>query len=169
MEISFTFRFSDYRALAKAMRTPGRRLAGNLLFWFIFGLNIAILIVSLCFAEEFGLKPRTAPIAAGLAMGLLLLRFTVEPAVLRYNYKRLGLDGKRITVRLEDDVFTASEQSAESRIKWSAIIRYSQLPTHAFLWINKLQAVLVPFDAFTDEASRSTFLSYIESKVPTGI
>lgn len=165
MEISYNFRFSDYRALAKAMRTPLRRRISNLAFWSIFAINLAVAAFYLVNAQERGRSDIAGPLAAGVTVGLLVLRYFLEPWALGFNYKRFGLDGKHITVRLEEEAFSASEVNAQSRIHWSGVKRYSQLPTHAFVWIYKLQAVIIPFDAFPDDAKRGEFLSFVESKV----
>jgi hypothetical protein len=166
MDISYTFRFSDYAALATAMRSHRRRRIQQFAVWFLVLVNFGLGLHLLQPGGEGPLQWRSASFNFGIGLAVLLFFAAAIPWLLRYNYKRTGLDGQTIRVRLEDDAFTASQRGAQSRIEWSAIVRHSQLPTHAFLWLNKMQGAIIPFDAFADTKSRDAFLAFINSKVP---
>lgn len=166
MEISYVFRLSDYAALAKAMRSQKRRRIEKMFVWFIALLNIGLGL----FLSPLGIGTpsswSSASINIGIGLAVFAVFFLIVPWAVRYNYQRTGLDGQTIRVRLGDDAVTASQRGAESRIEWSAIARHSQLPTHGFLWINKMQAVIIPFDAFADIEGRDAFFAFMNSKVP---
>ena len=166
MEISYTFRLSDYAALATAMRSRRRRRIELFAVWFLVLVNVGLGLHRLQPGGEGSFQWKSASLYFGIGLAILLIYKTVIPWVLRYNYKRTGLDGQTIRVGLDDDAVTASQRGAESRIEWLAVVRHSQLPTHAFLWLNKMQGVIIPFDAFPDTQSRDAFLAYINSKVP---
>ena len=166
MEISYIFRLSDYAALATALRSQRRRRIEQFAVWFLVLVNIGL---GLHLLQPGGVGPlqwKSASFNFGIGLVILLFITAVIPWVLRYNYKRTGLDGQTIRVRLDDDAVTASQRGAETRIEWPAVVRHSQLPNHAFLWLNKMQGVIIPFDAFADTKSRDAFLAFINSKVP---
>lgn len=169
MEISYTFRLSDYAALATAMRSQKRRKIEQFSVWILALVNIGLGLHLLQPGGEGPLQWNSASFNLGIGLAILAFFVAVTPWILRYNYRRTGLDGQPIRVRLGDDAVTASQRGAQSRIDWSAVVRNSQLPTHAFLWINKMQAVIIPFDAFADTQSRDAFLAFINSKVPLSV
>jgi YcxB-like protein len=165
MEITYTFRFSDYLALAKSMRSPKRRKLEFAFVWVISLINIAFGLAYVGGALSPEPNWENASIHLGVGLAVLAIFYVFVPWTLRYNYKRTGLDGRTIRVVLDDEAVTASQPGAESRITWSALVRHSQLPTHAFLWLNKMQAVILPFDAFQSSDDRDAFLAFIAGKV----
>lgn len=166
MEISYTFRLSDYSALATAMRSQKRRGFEKLFVWLIVLLNVGLGISSMARGVDGAPNWAGASINIGIGLAVLAVFYLLVPWAVRYNFKRTGLDGQTIRVRLDEEAVTASQRGAESRIEWSAFIRHSRIPTHAFLWLNKMQGVIIPFDAFPDVKVRDAFLAYIHSKVP---
>lgn len=166
MEISYTFRLSDYAALARAMRSQKRRRIEKRFVWFIALLNIGLGFFVSPLGASGASDWTSAGINIGIGLAVLAVFYSIAPWAVRYNFKRTGLDGQTIRVKLGDDAVTASQRGAESRIEWSAIVRHSKLPAHAFLWINKMQGVIIPFDAFPDRAAKDAFLAFIQSKVP---
>ncbi|MGB8817149.1 MAG: YcxB family protein [Rhizobiaceae bacterium] len=166
MEISYTFRLSDYSALAKAMRSQKRRRIEKISVWAIAFFNIVFGFISLAGGVDGALNWTGASINIGIGLAVLAVFYLLVPWAVRYNFKRTSLGGQTIRVKLEDDAVVASQRGAQSRIEWSAIMRHSQIPTHAILWINKMQGVIIPFDAFPDAEGRDAFLGFIQSKVP---
>jgi hypothetical protein len=47
----------------------------------------------------------------------------------------------------------------------NAVQRTTQTETHAFLWLNKLQALIVPFATFEGEGDRQKLLDLIARNV----
>lgn len=162
MEISYRFRLSDYKALASGMRPSWRRRLDTVVFWTLTVANLG-LAVYLSIDDSVRTTPQFNFV---IFVALLAMRFAIIPLVRRYGLRRLDIEGKQIIVRLDDDALHASQDGASSRIEWHAVKRFSQLPTHAFLWINKLQAVIIPFDAFGDSDAKDAFLKFIGTKIP---
>jgi YcxB-like protein len=165
MEVSYVFRLSDYEALAKAMRSPKWLRFERILFWLIFGANAALAAAAILLTGSFGLNKSAGPVLAAIAVALLALDFVIAPWATRFNYRRLAIDGKVIKLMLDGEGLTASQDLASTRMSWPAFVRYSKLPTHAFLWLNKVQAVVIPFDAFVSGEQRDAFLNFIENRI----
>jgi YcxB-like protein len=165
MEVSYVFRLSDFEALAKAMRSPKWRRVERTVFWLIFGANAALASATILLSGSSGLNKSAGPVLAAIAAALLVIDFVIVPWATRFNYRRLAIDGKVIKIMLDGEGLTASQDFASTRMSWPAFIRYSKLPTHAFLWLNKVQAVVIPFDAFVSGEQRDAFLNFIENRI----
>lgn len=75
------------------------------------------------------------------------------------------LEGQRLRIVFGDDKVFISEKRGESTAKWSAFVRLSEEKSHAFLWTNKRQAIVVPFDSFMSLGQRDAFLILARSKI----
>ncbi len=161
MEIDYTFRFSDYDALSNALQSAKFRKITLLVFWLAMAANFlaAALIV------------RTGEVAnatANAMIGILMLLafFIFVPMLRRWNYRRLNLDGKKIHILIGHDGVRSAQQGIEGNFQWGAFTRFSNTGQHAFLWINRLQALVLPYDAFASKAERDECLSFIATKIP---
>jgi len=160
MEISYIFRFADYDALSAALWTRRARLIRYTIFWLAVAANAFI-------ASEIWLRGGISAAWPNLSFAIILLLFWFPGIrlVRRWNLRRLNLEGQTIRIKLSEESVFSSQNGIESHLQWSAFTRYSRLGNHAFLWINKLQALVIPFDAFKDVASRNAFLDFIATKI----
>jgi hypothetical protein len=76
----------------------------------------------------------------------------------KIQFRCINLDGKAIKVVASDLHIIASWEDTDSRIKWSKIVRFAKSADHAFLWINEVQAIVLPYDAFENSAKKNSFV-----------
>lgn len=164
MKLSYTFRYADYVALVRGKRTVRWDKYRPYVFW---GMILWLFALSSYFfmIQTTGLRDAIGPLIFGATVGVLLIEFVILPFNLRKYYAITRLDGKNIELTLSQTEITVSQPGAITQVEWATFIRYSQVPTHAFLWLNKMQAIVIPFDAFASEQEKVLFLNFIESKV----
>ncbi len=160
MEISYTFRFSDYDALSDALRSARQRKIVLVFFWLVMAANFAA-------AAAIAVTTDLAHASVNAMIGVLMLLaiFVFVPMLRHWNFRRLNLDGKQIRISIGDEGVRSAQQGIEGKFQWSAFTRFSRSDNHAFLWINRLQALVIPFDAFNSQAERDAFLGFIATKV----
>jgi YcxB-like protein len=161
LEISYTFRFSDYDALSDALRPARRRKIMLVFFWLVMAANFA---AAALIAVTTDLSHASVNAMIGVLM--LLAFFIFVPMLRRWNFRRLNLDGKQIRISIGDEGVRSAQQGIEGTFQWSAFTRFSRSGNHAFLWINRLQALILPFDAFKSEMERDAFLNFTAAKIP---
>lgn len=165
MEINYVFRFSDYQAIISGLSRWGTR---KLRLWLLTLAILANYVIALVIMLTSDSAPDYAHAwpSALFATVMLIWIFLFVPWLHKRNYRKLKLDGKEMHIAIDDSGLTTAQQGIEGKFQWSAFTRFSRSPSHALLWINKLQALVIPFDAFTSEAQRDVFLNFIASKVP---
>lgn len=161
LDISYSFRFADYDALSNAIRTARRRKAVFGFYWFVVIANF----MSAALIARTG-QVANAFINALIGVLMLSVFFIFVPIMRRWNYHRLDLDGKTIHISIDDEGVRSAQQGVKGAFEWNAFSRFSSTRQHAFLWINGLQALIMPFDAFKSDVERDTFLNFIATKIP---
>ena len=167
MEVNFTYTYADYAALIKAMDSRGRfaRLSWMFLL-FIIAVNIAITLFFVIWTTSNGLDLKLIHFAnAGIGLLLALVFYVLKPLYLRHYYKKQMLDGKVVGMKFEDFGLKIHMPSFEGTHEWEAIILADEQPEHFQLWINKIQAYVVPKRGFANAQEIETFKQLVSSKV----
>ena len=168
MNVTFTYTYSDYLALIKAMEKHGRfsRYSWIALYLVIF-VNFAASAVFIYLALT---NNRVLELAhfvnAGLAILLILIFYVFKPLYLRRYYKKQMIDGKQISLDFSDRGLEVAMPSFNGTHEWPAIIRADEGPEHFLLWINKVQAYCIPKRGFAKTQDIEDFKSLVAEKVP---
>ncbi|MGL4490051.1 MAG: YcxB family protein [Rhizobiaceae bacterium] len=144
----------------KAMLSQKRRRIQAYVFWLVV---IGLLTAAAFFARQ-GDSDLSFVLVSG-AVGAIIGVFVSLPIWLWFCWRRSGFDGKKVTVNVTAESLCGAYQGVFSRIDWDACVRYSELKTHAFVWVSKIQAVVLPFNAFDNESQRDEFLNFIRARV----
>ena len=168
MNVSFTYTYSDYAALTKAMEKHGRfaKYSWILLYLAIFA-NFA---ASAFFIYETISNNRPLELIyfanAALALLLIVVFYVLKPLYLKHYYKKQMIDGKLINLAFSDQGLEVDMPSFNGTHDWPAIIRADEEPEHFLLWINKVQAYCVPKRGFSNTSDMENFKSLVAEKVP---
>jgi hypothetical protein len=163
---SITFRPSeaDFTAMMNEHWgiTPGRVLRVRILK--------AIVVVCGLLTAYFAWKTRD-PIEIGLALFLLLML----PAVSIINKAAYGIAFKRqrlgegdATVTIDDFGIAADSPVSQQRFPWSSVQKISVTDTHAFAWIHRYLAIMMPAAAFGDRATFDRAIDFCKARVQGG-
>lgn len=71
---------------------------------------------------------------------------------------------KEITISFEDDLIIQTTQNGEAKTKYSAIERIAISKNAIYIYINAVQAILIPFTVFPDNKSLEEFLIFFKEK-----
>jgi hypothetical protein len=164
MEIKYVFRFSDYQSLCHAARSDRYWLLVKTAILIAFLVNLFFALYIFWLGRNIENDYNWIPNAL-IAIFLAIYYFWLRPWLQRYQLRSFDIEGKTMKVSLFDDEVIASQNDMQSRISWSNFVRFSKSGSRAFLWINKAQAIVVPYDAFSDSEYKDRFLGFIESKL----
>lgn len=168
MNVSFTYTYSDYAALTKAMQNHGR-FAKH--FWILLYLVIfANFAASAFFIYETLSNNQPLELIhfanAVLALLLIVVFYVLKPLYLKHYYKKQMIDGKQINLAFSDQGLAVDMPSFNGTHDWPAIIRADEEPEHFLLWINKVQAYCVPKRGFSSTDDIKNFKTLVAEKVP---
>jgi len=109
-------------------------------------------------------------IAFGIVAILWLIFFKPLMAKqIKKNIGRIKKSGKlpyqsNVTISFEDDFFVETTENGEARVKYSTIERVIITEKAIYIYINAVQAILLPFTVFSDEQKHDDFIVFIEEK-----
>jgi hypothetical protein len=164
IQLVFTPLFSDYNALCNAIAKPWQAKLENFIVWGIVALNSIVGIFVLA-TSDFDRPLEYIPwnfIIAGL---VLVLRYPVTRWFRQWNFRRLEIGKFETCIWLDEAKITSRNTVIEASFDWSAIKRASVTSTHAFLWMNAIQALMLPFYALKAGSSRDEMLNLIRRNV----
>lgn len=110
-------------------------------------------------------------IAFGIVAICWLIFFkTIMKKQIKRNMKRMKKRGKLpyqrdITISFEDDVIVEITENGESKVKYSALERVITTEKAIYIYINAMQAILLPCAVFSDEKERDDFIVFISKHV----
>jgi hypothetical protein len=168
MNVSFTYTYSDYAALTKAMEKHGRFAKYSML------IGIIIVLLNVAASAFFIFETLSAGGAlklvhfanAGLAMLIIVFIYVLKPLYLKHYYKKQMIDGKLINLAFSNQGLAVDMPSFNGTHDWQAIIRADEEPEHFLLWINKVQAYCVPKRGFSSTDDIENFKTLVAEKVP---
>lgn len=167
MEVNFTYSYPDYRALTRAIENHGKY--AKLAWIFLIGIILINIAISVFFIAWILLEGRDfKPIHfanAGLGLLLAFVFYILKPIYLKNYYKKQMLDGKLVHMSFNDKGLNINMPSFTGTHEWDAIILADQQPEHFFLWINKIQAYVVPKRSFASTADIENFKHLVAEKV----
>jgi YcxB-like protein len=156
-EADFTEMMKEHWAL-----TPGR-------VWRVRALKVVV-AVCILFNVYMAWKTRD-PIAATLALLLTLLL----PAVSLINktaysriFKRQRLGEADATVTIDETGIAADTPISQQRFPWSAVQKITVTDTHAFAWIHRYLAIMIPAAAFGDRVAFDHAIDFCKARVQGG-
>jgi len=167
MNVSFTYTYSDYWALCKAIEKHGRfakysRLVGIIVILF----NLAASAFFIYETVSNGQPLKLLHFAnAGLALLIIILIYGLRPLYLKHHYKKQMIDGKEVKLGFSDNGLKVEMPSFNGTHSWPAIIRADEEPEHFLLWINKVQAYCVPKRGFANASDIIAFKSLVSQNV----
>lgn len=167
MNVSFTYTYSDYAALTKAMEKHGRFAKYSWIALYV--IIFANLAASAFFIYATLSDNRTLELIhfanAALAVLLILVFYVFKPLYLKRYYKKQMIDGKEIQLGFSEAGMSVDMPAFTGNHQWEAIIRADEEPEHFLLWINKVQAYCVPKRGFSSSAEIDDFKTLVISKV----
>ncbi len=95
----------------------------------------------------------------------------IQRSVMRHGIRTMKKRGtlpfdEEAVVRFDADAVTQTTSNAESKMKYERIERVETGKTAVYLFINAVQAYIIPFTAFSPDAQREDFLAFIREKAP---
>lgn len=109
-------------------------------------------------------------IAFGIAAILWMIFFKwIMAKQIKKNIGKIMKSGKlpyqnEAAVSFEDDFIVETTNDSEMKVKYSAIERVVTNGEAFYIYINAVQAIILPFSVFTDESSRDNLLGFIEER-----
>lgn len=91
--------------------------------------------------------------------------------IIKKNIKRFKKSGYKlpyensVIISFEDEYFVETTEKGDSRTKYSAIELVVSAEKAIYIYINAVQAIILPFTVFSDEQKRNDFLVFIEGKM----
>jgi hypothetical protein len=142
--------------------TPGRVLRVRILK--------AIVVVCGLLTAYFAWKTRD-PVGIGLAVMLVLMlpavSFINKTAYARaFKSQRLGESDATVTI--DDFGITSDSPVSQQRFPWSSVQKISVTDTHAFAWIHRYLAIMMPAAAFSDRATFDRAIDFCKARVQGG-
>ena len=156
-EADFTAMMDEHWGL-----TPGR-------VWRVWFLKVFVAVCGVLTAY-FAWKTRDP---VGIVLALLLL-FAL-PAVTLINkafyarvFRRQRLGEANATVTIDETGIAADTPISQQRFPWSAVQKISVAETHAFAWIHRYLAIMMPAAAFGDRATFDRAVDFCKARVQGG-
>ena len=156
-EADFTEMMDEYWAL-----TAGRA-------WRVRFLKVFVAVCGV-FIAYFAWKTRDR---IGIALATLLL--LAPPAVTLINkavyarvFRRQRLGEADATVTIDETGIAADTPISQQKFPWSAVQKISVTNTHAFAWIHRYLAVMLPAAAFGDRATFDRAVDFCKARVQGG-
>jgi hypothetical protein len=165
ISLSYTPQFSDYNALCDAISSKRARRFELIIMWFVVLTNLALLAFSFFAFDQLTHPWRYVGWSLGVVTLVLLGHFVGRPLVRKWNYKRLDIGKYPVRMQFAEAGITTENDVMSAKVEWNAVQRTTQTETHAFLWLNKLQALIVPFATFEGEGDRQKLLDLIARNV----
>jgi hypothetical protein len=162
--ITFRPTEGDFTAMMDAhwSVTPGRVLRVRFLK--------AIVVICGLFTAYLAWKTRD-PVEIGLALLLLFML----PAVTLINNAAYGMVFKRqrlgetdATITIDETGIAADTPLTQQKFAWSAVRKISVTDSHAFAWIHRYLAIMLPAAAFGDRATFDRAIDFCKARVHGG-
>lgn len=152
-DLRFRLTLDDYVALSKAYRELTRRR--RISRYFVYAVVLISIVLSVYHASEQDWV--WATYFGCIAAVLLLLEYVVTPYVCKRQFREQRLGEHEIEVQADEQGFATTSALAAGQMKWSAILKVSDLPNHVLLWSNPRLAWIVPKRAFNSAQSAEAF------------
>ena len=72
--------------------------------------------------------------------------------------------GRNVEVLCNDEGFISVDELAETRIKYTSVTQIAEGKDAVYVFFSALQAFIIPFSAFENEAQRNEFLAFLKGK-----
>jgi uncharacterized membrane protein YcjF (UPF0283 family) len=165
IKLTYTPQFSDYNALCDAVSSPRARLWELVIMWFVVLTNLALMAFAIIVFDDLTHPWRYLGWSLGVITLILLGHYVGRPMVRKWNFNRLEI-GKH-PVRMQIDGATIETENAlmSAKLNWDAVQRVTKTETHLLLWLNKLQALIVPFAALENAGDKQNLLDLVAKNV----
>ncbi len=167
MNVSFSYKYSDYAALTKAMEKHEKfaKYSWIALYLVIFANFAASAVFIYITLSNYRMLELIHFANAALGVFLILVFYVLKPLYLRRYYKKQMIDGKEIRLNFSEKDMKVDMPAFTGIHNWEAIIRADEEPEHFLLWINKVQAYCVPKRGFASALDIEEFKTLVVSKV----
>ena len=164
IQFAFTPQFVDYDALCNAMTTPKIAKWRNIAVWALVFINAGIGVFVLM-TSDFDRPQEYVPWNFLVAALILFLRFPVTRWFRQWNFRRLEINKWDALFSISDNKIENRNAIMNASVDWSAIKKATITKTHAFLWLNPIQAFIIPLRALKADENRGQMLAMIRRKV----
>jgi hypothetical protein len=164
IELVYTPLFSDYDALCNMLAKPWQAKLQEFMVWGLVVINVAVGVGVLLTSDLDRLR-EYVPWNFLIAVAVLILRYPVTRRFRRWNFRRFEVGLWEIYISLSATQISSHNKMISATFDWSSIKRASLTNTHAFLWLNPIQALMLPFYALKQDNERDTLLNIIRRNV----
>ena len=164
LEFAYTPQFADYDALCNAMTPPKIAKWRDIGIWSLVFVNAGIGVFVLM-TSDFDRPQEYVPWNFLVAALILLLRFPVTRWFRQWNFRRLEINKWDALFSISDNKIENRNAIMNASVDWSAIKKATITKTHAFLWLNAVQAFIIPLGALKTHENRDQMLAIIRRKV----
>ena len=168
MELRYQYSLPDYRALTHAMMDQGRFSR----WWRRWALYLAIVLmvagvplVAVSNIRGWHIQ-FIAIVLAGVGFAIIAIQYVVVLLQIRHYYRKQSLAGALVEIDATEADVRTNDRGVESRIDWSAFVRADDAPGYHFLWLNRMQGIVVPDRVFASQAQRQEFRELVERQMP---
>jgi hypothetical protein len=163
-ELVYTPLFSDYDALCNMLAKPWQAKLQEFVVWSLVVTNVAV-GVGVLFTSDFDRLREYVPWNFLIAVAVLLLRYPVTRRFRQWNFRRFEVGVWEIYISLSETQINSRNKMISAIFDWNSIKRASLTKTHAFLWLNPIQALMLPYYALKTDEKRDEMLELIRRNV----
>lgn len=146
----------DYAALNDARGLRRRFGQPRPWLWYAIGVVNVVILLATTIGQGFGwssLIPAALAIYAFAAPSLYWI-------ILRRNFRNQGLGNGPVALEVTDSGIVSEQNRIRSAVSFDAIVGVDERPEQILIWLNKVQALIVPKRAL--DGSVEAFLASIE-------
>jgi hypothetical protein len=164
IELVYTPLFSDYDALCNMLAKPWQAKLQEFVVWSLVVTNVAV-GVGVLLTSDFDRLREYVPWNFLIAVAVLLLRYPVTRRFRQWNFRRFEVGVWEICISLSETQINSRNKMISATFDWNSIKRASLTNTHAFLWLNPIQALMLPYYALKIDEKRDEMLELIRRNV----
>ena len=166
-EIRFYLNFHDYMQLIKSSKeTKFRKIFNWLVAIILLSLFVFLLYDSTGKTIPDVLEKHSAlPIYIGLFIIIGLFNWVLLPLIYWLHFKKSTMSKGLSTLKFHNNHLSCKIAGIQSDIPWGSFKNYELRNKHLLLWIDGVQAVIIPFRTFISESDKNNTISFISSKV----
>jgi hypothetical protein len=132
---------------------------------------LKVVVAACCLFMAYVAWKTRDPLATALAPILLLAPFGVmliNKIFYARVFKRQRLGEADATVTIDEAGIAADTPISQQKFPWSAVQKISVTETHAFAWIHRYLAIMLPAAAFSDRATFDRAVDFCKARVQGG-
>ncbi|MEL7272283.1 MAG: YcxB family protein [Pseudomonadota bacterium] len=161
--LTYTMEPSDLTAMLKDKETH-RFLRVKRWAFIVLMLYMAGAAAFGLYAVVTGLKSGSMLLLIGLAALILMPLFRWGQPLLSASlfFRKLDLKDKEITTHIDASGIRSEAKGVTSQFQWDSVLKVTRGPEHFFLWVNKVQAIILPLRAIAEQDEQERLWALIE-------